>query len=101
MLIIIYGLSLGGMNILFYYVIECIFLGIGVVLEFIGFFVVVLFLLCKKCDLFWVVCVIVGIILLLFDMKGEDSFDFVGVILVFVVGVCWVFYILFGKKIGN
>ena len=34
--IVVYGLSLGGMNILFYYAIERIPLGIGVALEFTG-----------------------------------------------------------------
>ena len=99
--IIVYGLSLGGMNILFYYAIERIPLGIGVALEFTGPLAVALLSSRKKRDLFWVACAIVGIILLLPDMKGEDSLDPVGVILALAAGACWAFYILFGKKTGN
>ncbi len=99
--IIIYGLSLGGMNILFYYAIERIPLGIGVALEFTGPLAVALLSSRKKRDLFWVACAIAGIILLLPDMKGEDSLDPVGVILALAAGACWAFYILFGKKTGN
>ena len=88
--IIVYGLSLGGMNILFYYAIE-----------FTGPLAVALLSSRKKRDLFWVACAIAGIILLLPDMKGEDSLDPVGVILALAAGACWAFYILFGKKTGN
>ena len=79
--IVVYGLSLGGMNILFYYAIERIPLGIGVALEFTGPLAVALFSSRRKRDLFWVACAIAGILLLLPDMSGEESLDPVGVIL--------------------
>lgn len=81
---------------MFYFVIECIFLGIGVVFEFLGLFLIVLFLLKWKCDFIWVILVILGIIFLLLDLIGVDMFDLIGVMLVFVVGGCWVLYIWFG-----
>ena len=99
--ILIYGLSLGGMNILFYYAIERIPLGIGVALEFTGPLAVALFSSRRKRDLFWVGCAIAGILLLLPDMKGQESLDPVGVILALAAGACWAGYILFGKKTGN
>ncbi|MBA6410819.1 MAG: EamA family transporter [Enterobacterales bacterium] len=99
--IIVYGLSLGGMNILFYYAIERIPLGIGVALEFTGPLAVALFSSRRKRDLFWVGCAIAGILLLLPDMKGQESLDPVGVILALAAGACWAGYILFGKKTGN
>ena len=99
--ILIYGLSLGGMNILFYYAIERIPLGIGVALEFTGPLAVALFSSRRKRDLFWVACAITGILLLLPDMKGQESLDPIGVILALAAGACWAGYILFGKKTGS
>lgn len=99
--VIVYGLSLGGMNILFYYAIELIPLGIAVALEFTGPLAVALLSSRKKRDLFWVACAITGIVLLLPDMSGEERLDPLGVILALGAGACWAFYILFGKKTGN
>ena len=99
--IIIYGLCLGGMNILFYYAIERIPLGIAVALEFTGPLAVALLSSRRKRDLFWVACAIAGIVMLLPDMKGEESLNLLGVILALGAGACWAGYILFGKKTGN
>lgn len=99
--VVIYGLSLGGMNILFYYAIERIPIGVGVALEFTGPLAVALISSRKKRDLFWVACAIAGIVLLLPDMSGEGSLDPIGVILALGAGACWAGYILFGKKTGN
>ncbi|WP_149980028.1 EamA family transporter [Pseudoalteromonas rhizosphaerae] len=99
--IIVYGLCLGGMNILFYYAIERIPLGIAVALEFTGPLAVALLSSRRKRDLFWVACAIAGIVMLLPDMKGEESLDLLGVILALGAGACWAGYILFGKKTGN
>ena len=96
--IIVYGLCLGGMNILFYLAIARIPLGIGVALEFTGPLAVALFSSRRKRDLIWVVCAIAGILLLLPDMHGADALDPVGVILALAAGACWAGYILFGKK---
>lgn len=98
--ILFYGLSLGGMNILFYYAIERIPLGIGVALEFTGPLAVALFSSRRKRDLFWVVCAVTGVLLLLPDISSEDSLDAVGVVLALAAGACWAGYILFGKKTG-
>ncbi|MBB1340894.1 DMT family transporter [Pseudoalteromonas sp. SR45-6] len=99
--IIVYGLCLGGMNIFFYYAIARIPLGIAVALEFTGPLAVALLSSRRKRDLFWVACAIAGIVMLLPDMKGEESLDLLGVILALGAGACWAGYILFGKKTGN
>jgi inner membrane transporter RhtA len=96
--IVVYGLCLGGMNILFYLAIARIPLGIGVALEFTGPLAVALFSSRRKRDLIWVGCAIAGILLLLPDMRGADALDPVGVILALAAGACWAGYILFGKK---
>lgn len=99
--IIIYGLCLGGMNILFYLAIARIPLGIGVALEFTGPLAVALLASRRKRDLFWVGCAIAGILMLLPDMRGADALDPVGVMLALAAGACWAGYILFGKKTGS
>ena len=99
--IVVYGLCLGGMNILFYLAIARIPLGIGVALEFTGPLAVALFSSRRKRDLMWVACAIAGILLLLPDMRGTDALDPVGVILALAAGACWAGYILFGKKTNS
>lgn len=96
--ITIYGVCLGGMNILFYLAIARIPLGIGVALEFTGPLAVALFSSQRKRDLIWVACAIAGILLLLPDMRGVDALDPIGVVLALGAGACWAGYILFGKK---
>ncbi|GAB58096.1 EamA family transporter [Rheinheimera nanhaiensis] len=96
--IVVYGLCLGGMNILFYLAIARIPLGIGVALEFTGPLAVALFSSRRKRDLIWVACAIAGILLLLPDMRGAEALDPVGVMLALAAGACWAGYILFGKK---
>lgn len=99
--IIFYGACLGGMNLLFYYAIARIPLGIGVALEFIGPLSVALFSSKRKRDLFWVACAVVGIVLLLPISSNTESLDPIGVILALLAGVCWAGYIIFGKRTGN
>lgn len=96
--IVVYGLCLGGMNILFYLAIARIPLGIGVALEFTGPLAVALFSSRRKRDLIWVGFAIAGILLLLPDMQGADALDPVGVVLALAAGACWAGYILFGKR---
>ncbi|MDX1536605.1 DMT family transporter [Arsukibacterium sp.] len=99
--IIVYGLCLGGMNILFYLAIARIPLGIGVALEFTGPLAVALLASRRKRDLFWVGCAVAGILLLLPDMRGAEALDPLGVMLALAAGACWAGYILFGKKTGS
>ncbi|WP_460861966.1 EamA family transporter [Rheinheimera gaetbuli] len=99
--IIVYGMCLGGMNILFYLAIARIPLGIGVALEFTGPLAVALFSSRRKRDLIWVGFAIAGILLLLPDMRGVDALDPVGVVLALAAGACWAGYILFGKKTNS
>ncbi|KZN63848.1 threonine transporter RhtB [Pseudoalteromonas luteoviolacea CPMOR-1] len=99
--VILYGLSLGVMNLTFYFAIARIPLGIGVALEFTGPLAVALFASKRKRDYLWVLLAIVGIFLLLPDMNEVDGLDPVGVILALTAGACWAGYIVFGKKTGS
>jgi len=99
--IIIYGLCLGGMNILFYLAIERIPLGIAVALEFTGPLAVALFSSKRKSDLFWVACAIAGIFLLLPDLSSAQGLDLPGALMALGAGACWAGYILFGTRTGK
>lgn len=99
--VIIYGLCLGGMNILFYLAIERIPLGIAVALEFTGPLAVALFGSKRKSDLFWVSCALAGIVLLLPDVTSAQGLDITGVLLALAAGACWAGYILFGTRTGK
>lgn len=94
----IYGLCLGGMNILFYYAIDLIPLGIAVALEFTGPLAVALISSTKKRDLIWVIFAVCGIVLLLPDMNSQTGLDPLGVGLALAAGACWAGYILYGKR---
>lgn len=98
---IIYGTSLGGMQILFYFAIERIPLGIGVALEFSGPLLLALFSSKRKLDIVWVAFAICGMLLLLPDMTGVDALDPVGVLLALSAGCCWAGYIWFGQRAGS
>lgn len=99
--IIIYGLCLGGMNILFYMAIERIPLGIAVALEFTGPLAVALFSSKRKTDLFWVACAIAGIFLLMPDLSSAQGLDLTGALMALGAGACWAGYILFGTRTGK
>jgi len=99
--VIVYGICLGGMNLLFYLAIARIPLGIGVALEFTGPLAVALFSSRRRLDLLWVALALGGILLLLPDMRSVDALDPVGVMLALAAGACWAGYILFGQRAGN
>ena len=89
--VIVYGLCLGGMNILFYLAIERIPLGIAVAL----------FSSKRKSDLVWVACAIAGIVLLMPDLTSAQGLDLVGALMALGAGACWAGYILFGTRTGK
>ncbi|WP_434938064.1 EamA family transporter [Shewanella sp. HL-SH8] len=99
--IIIYGLCLGGMNILFYLSIDRIPLGIAVALEFTGPLALALLGSKRKTDLLWVGCAIAGILLLLPDSSSAEGLDLTGALMALGAGACWAGYILFGTRTGK
>ncbi|EKF9475379.1 DMT family transporter [Vibrio cholerae] len=97
----IYGASLGGMQLSFYFAIERIPLGIGVALEFSGPLLLALLSSKRKKDLIWVALAILGIVFLLPDMNGVDALDPIGVALALIAGGFWAGYIWFGQRAGS
>ncbi len=101
-LIAIYGMALGGMNLLFYLSIERIPLGVAVALEFTGPLAVAVWHSRRWMDFVWVTFACVGVFLLSpLNVFGLAHLDSLGVGYALAAGACWAFYILFGQKAGQ
>jgi inner membrane transporter RhtA len=98
--LLLYGVSLGLMNLMFYKALETVPLGIAIALEFTGPLAVALFGSRHLRDVAWVVLAVVGLILLVPE-SGAQSLDPLGAAYALGAGVCWALYIVFGQKAGN
>jgi inner membrane transporter RhtA len=99
--IALYGLTLGVMNLIFYFSLQRIPLGVAVALEFIGPLGVALIGTRRLVDLIWVVLAGAGIYMLVPWSGLTQGLDPLGVLLALAAGVCWGLYIVFGKRIGT
>ncbi len=98
--LLIYGLSLGGMNFLFYQSLNTVPLGIAVALEFTGPLAVAMFSARRPIDFLWVALVIAGLAHLL-PIGNAHNADLVGCLYALGAGVCWAVYIIYGQKAGH
>ena len=96
----VYGVALGGMNLLFYMSLQTIPLGIAVALEFTGPLAVAIYASRKAIDFLWIALAIVGLLLLIPTGATSASMDLTGAAYALGAGVCWALYILFGQKAG-
>ena len=99
--VVVYGLALGGMNILIYKAVDLIPLGIAVALEFVGPLAVAVLGSRRWLDLFWVALAACGILLLLPIADFESSLNPWGVLYALMAGVCWGIYIVYGKQVAG
>jgi inner membrane transporter RhtA len=97
--VMFYGVSLGTMNLLFYFALERIPLGLAVAFEFCGPLTIALIRSRRTLDVLWVVCAVSGLALLL-PMGNPARLDPVGVAFALGAGVCWALYIVFGQAAG-
>ncbi|WP_159567120.1 threonine/homoserine exporter RhtA [Budvicia diplopodorum] len=98
--LVAYGLSLGGMNLMFYMSLRTVPLGIAVALEFIGPLSVAMLSSRRVVDFLWIGLVIVGLGLLLPFNQSVNGVDPVGACYALGAGVFWALYIVFGQKAG-
>lgn len=95
----LYGLAIGGMNLIFYYAIQRIPLGLAVTIEFIGPLFLALFFSRKLLDIVWAMFACVGILLIVPWESG--SLDPLGLFFAFMAGVFWAAYIVMGGKVSK
>jgi len=98
--VIPYGVVLGVMNMLFYFSLSRIPLGLAVTVEFSGPLAVAVFGSRKAVDLLWVVLAAAGIALIT-PWTGSSSVDPTGVLLAGAAGACWAAYILLGGRLSR
>ncbi|QPH38172.1 EamA family transporter [Pedobacter endophyticus] len=97
--VILYGLSLGAMNMVFYLAIARIPIGLGVTLEFIGPLVVAIFGSKKIIDFFWVMLAVAGIALI--TPWTNNGLDPIGILFALMAAACWGTYIVLGGRISK
>ena len=97
----VYGISLGLMNLLFYFAIERIPLGIAVALEFTGPLAVAIGTSKKKIDFLWAILAGIGIYLLIPVSGSSSGLDILGIVFAVGAGAFWAAYILYGQVAGN
>nr|WP_314875512.1 threonine/homoserine exporter RhtA [uncultured Pseudomonas sp.] len=98
--VLIYGMALGGMNLLFYMSLRTVPLGIAVALEFTGPLAVAIFASRRAVDFIWIALAIAGLLLLIPVGQSASAVDLVGACYALGAGVCWALYILYGQKAG-
>ncbi len=100
-MILIYGLSMGVMNLCFYESLNHIPLGIAVALEFTGPLGVAIATSRRAIDFVWIALASLGLVALLPLGFSSTGIDPVGVGYALAAGVCWAIYILSGQKAGS
>ncbi|BCJ90336.1 threonine transporter RhtB [Terrihabitans soli] len=96
--LVLYGLSLGSMNLLIYWSIARIPMGLAVTIEICGPLAVVLLTSRTRQDFLWLAMAVCGIILLTPWPGSDASLDPLGVLFAVSAAVFWAIYILCGKQ---
>jgi inner membrane transporter RhtA len=96
--LLLYGLTLGCMNLLIYRAFARIPIGIAVSIEVMGPLAVVLLSSRRARDFVWVACAAFGLWLLLPLRGASSALDPLGVACAAGAAFCWALYIVFGKR---
>jgi inner membrane transporter RhtA len=97
--LLLYGASLGLMNLCFYLALRTIPLGVAVAVEFIGPLVVAAASHRSRLDILWLALAAGGLVLL--TPLGGHALDPLGLLLALGAGVFWGLYLLFGQAAGR
>jgi inner membrane transporter RhtA len=98
--LLVYGATLGLMNLSIYNAFARIPLGVALSIEVMGPLAVVLLSSRRLLDFAWTALAMVGLYLLLRPGEGAVALDLLGVGFAIAAGACWAFYIVFGKRVS-
>lgn len=98
--LLVYGISLGTMNGLFYQALERLPIGIAVAVEFIGPLTLAVLTSRRAVDLLWIALAAAGLALLL-PLLHQTHLNPTGILFALGAGTCWALYIVFGRKVGH
>ena len=99
--IALYGVALGGMNLMFYMSLRTLPFGLAVAIEFSGPLAVAIWSSRRAVDFVWVALAIAGLAMLLPLGLSASALDPVGLLFALAAAVCWALYIVFGKRAGH
>ena len=101
--LVLYGMTLGTMNLLFYLAIARIPLGVAIAIEFTGPLAVALWNSHRRLDLLWVGLAAAGLALILplQGLQAAGALDPMGIGLALGAAFCWALYIVFGQRVAR
>ena len=106
-ILVLFGATLGVMNLLFYSAIKTVPFGLAIAVEFTGPLAVALWSSKKPLDFVWIVLAVVGmgLILPLGNALGADlqaaAIDPLGIAYALGAGACWAVYIVVGQRVAD
>lgn len=100
--VLLFGMSLGLMNLLFYMSLRTIPFGIAVAIEFVGPLSVAIWGSRRRTEWIWLALAMAGLAMLLpLGLSAGVPLDPEGVAYALGAAVCWGAYIVFGKRLGQ
>ena len=106
-ILVLFGATLGVMNLLFYSAIKTVPFGLAIAVEFTGPLAVALWSSKKPLDFVWIVLAVagMGLILPLGGTMGADmqtaAIDPLGIAYALGAGACWAVYIVVGQRVAD
>ena len=106
-ILVLFGATLGLMNLLFYNAIKTVPFGLAIAVEFTGPLAVALWSSKKPLDFVWIVLAVagMGLILPLGNASGADmlaaAIDPVGIAYALGAGACWAVYSVVGQRVAD
>lgn len=106
-ILVLFGATLGLMNLLFYSAIKTVPFGLAIAVEFTGPLAVALWSSKKPLDFVWIVLAVagMGLILPLGGAFGADlqaaAIDPLGIAFALGAGACWAIYIVVGQRVAD
>jgi len=106
-ILVLFGATLGLMNLLFYNAIKTVPFGLAIAVEFTGPLAVALWSSKKPLDFVWIVLAVAGMGLIspLGNASGADmqaaAIDPVGIAFALGAGACWAVYIVVGQRVAD